>query len=178
MSPFLPPAGVVAPNARKPFDPDQQPAFDLPAFPQDGPSTPTTPRETIREFRDEITAWRQTSTYIGDVSSDIEVGLGAPVSGPFVRSVQIRVRTEFAGSSTAYYTIVAQWRDADGNASELGRLTTETTLLPAHVRTWVWQVGDGVRLIDGSELTVTFTATGSPAALTGVQLYADWLVGV
>ena len=116
--------------------------------------------------------------YLGSVSSAIEVGLGAPLSGPTVRSVQIRVRTEFTASSTDYYTIVAQWRDASGVANELGRITTETTILEAHIRTWIWQVGAGVRLVDGAELTVTFAATGSPAALTGVQLYADWLVGV
>ena len=177
MSPFLPPAGIVAPNARRPFDEGQQPSDGLQARPQD-PLRAEQPRNPMRELRDELTAWRQSGAYIATVTSGDEVGLGSPLSGPTVRGVQIRVRSEYSASTTDYYTIVAQWRDAAGAASELGRITTATTVLPKNVRTWIWQIGAGVRLIDGAEVTVTFTATGSPAALTGVQLYADWLVGV
>jgi len=178
MSPFSAPAGAVVANARRPFDPGQSPAVDLRTLPPDLSTAPPPPRDPIRELRDERTAWRQTSSYVGSISSSAEVGLGTPPSGAMVRDVQIRVRTAHAASPTDYYTLVAQWRDNDGVASELGRITTETTMLPANTRTWIWQVGAGLRLIDGAELTVTFTATGSPSALSGVQLYADWLVGV
>ncbi len=180
------PVGSVAPNARRPFDAGQTFAEDLPTtesglqtMQQDRPGNPQGPvqRDPMRELRDELTAWRQTGAYVGEVSSDIEVGLGAPPGGAMVRAVQIRVRADLL-AGTDYYTIIAKWRDAAGAEQELGNITTESTTITAHVRVWIWSQGSGVRLSDGTELTVSFVATGAPPPITGVQLYADWLVGV
>lgn len=132
-----------------------------------------------RNFRRQDTSWRPVSAYVGAVSADTEVGLGAPpVSGVLVRKVQMRVRVEHDFDANNYWTVAVYWRDASGNAFLVSEEKTVSLDFFANVVLPLYSNDSGFRLERLHELTVKFTKTGSPTALSGVQLYADLYVGI
>ena len=133
---------------------------------------------TVTPLRAELVAWRQQVIYVGTLSADTEIGLGSPpVSGALLRKVSFRVRSDLA-LGAEYWTVEARWRDLDLTPMALGSLTTDTTMLTAHIEYPVYHVGSGLRLEEQHEATVSFSKTGSPGNLVQVTLYADWYVGV
>ena len=129
-----------------------------------------------RALTGELTAWRQTVVYVGDVAAGDtpEIGLGTPpVGGAMLRRVTLRVRSDFVATDGIFDL---QRRDLLGVMSLIARQTTETQAVTANVLFEVYHTGAGVRFEPNHELTLLVTTVGS--GLTGLAVYADWYVGL
>lgn len=137
--------------------------------------------EARREFRKEITAWRPVLIWVGTVSATTEIGLGMPpLDGALLRGVGLRLRTTHSPNSTNYWTVGVYLRDKDGDAVLVpgSEETTVSQEFPAHIDFAPYRSGSGIRVQAFHEPTVLLTKTGSPDALSGVQLQGDWFVGI
>ena len=134
---------------------------------------------TVTPLKVELIAWRPLVIYVGTLSADTEIGVGStPEDGALLRKLSMRVRSDFALSSTDYWRIEARWRDESLNAMALATISTDTRSFHAHREYPIYHVGAGLRMIQQHEVSVAFTKVGSPGTLAQVTLYADWYVGL
>ena len=168
------PAGEIQPGQRAPSGPSG-PAGEL--------ATPPAPTNRImavehRLYRED-NGWRPVSVYVGALASNLTVGVGLCYPpGALVKKVALRLSTTLAQNTSDYWTFGVYWEDTNGDQALLNEEDTSNTKVSAKVPFYLYHSAEGMRLATDQSIVVKFVQTGSPTGLAGVQVQADWFVGV
>lgn len=166
--PLRPIPGVMSDVVQAPF---QAPPMD-------------TGRPAHRELRDEATAWRPLSVYVGTLTAgatNYDIGIGSPMfDGALLRRAILRLRSKHELNADNYWTMGMFLINPSGTRERIPGVTKQTINqdFPADINFDAYHESGGLRVNANYEVIVRFSSTGSPADLTQVQLYADWFVGI
>ena len=178
-----PPPGLIVPGTRTPqgdlfagapLGAPQGP----PGGPQTAPGAPARQGQAPDPMRDQATAWRPVTVYVGDVSADTEVCLlVAPFRGIRILRVGFKVRGTVSADASHYWTFRIVRRLVNETEVEVEKVDTSGAARDNESRD-IYHRGIECRMEEGEELSVQITKTGSPAALSQVALYADVYAGI